>query len=287
MSKTIKIQILHQLALNAIKNETFQKAVVDKSVDQKLITAAYHEAAGNEAYHETMLGRLMFSQIEKLKTWFVDYLTGNGGNIAEDATVDSTETDGATDILLQVSDRFNNGYVKTLARLSQKYVEDRCIHLWWAPVSKELSALYLSLADDDLAGILACFTKTAPEAPAYRFPIRIDISYPILPQRGNIPGFITPENTNIITPEMLYGNPWMISEGDVSEISYTLSGENGVAPIDDIVVRADHPCCQPCFNGDGQWCIRGVRTGYSIITLFSRHNDQVFAKFSVRVTPNE
>ena len=43
MSKTIKIQIIHSLALNSAKNETYQKGVVDQAVDAKLITAAFHE----------------------------------------------------------------------------------------------------------------------------------------------------------------------------------------------------------------------------------------------------
>ena len=66
MSKTIKIQILHALAMNSAKNETFQKGVVDKAGDPKLIQAAFHEQAGNEQYHEAMLGRYRFSQIELL-----------------------------------------------------------------------------------------------------------------------------------------------------------------------------------------------------------------------------
>ena len=54
MSKNIKIQIIHSLALNSAKNETYQKAIVDKAVDQKLVVAAFHQMASNEAYHETM-----------------------------------------------------------------------------------------------------------------------------------------------------------------------------------------------------------------------------------------
>lgn len=283
MSKNIKIQIIHSLAMNSAKNETFQKGVVDKAVDPKLITAAFHEQAGNEQYHEAMLGRYMFSQIEVLKTFFTDYLTG-GGNLAEDATIDSTEANGITEIMLNVSDRFNDGYVKTLARLSQKFVEDRMVYLWWHSVSKEFAAIYLGASEEDKTAIQNCFHKTAPDAPSYKWPTAIEIRYPILPERGQVPGYITPDNKDVVPPEILFSNPWIISLGSETEISYTLSGEDGAMPIDDIIVRADNPaCCQPFIMNNGRWCIQGQKTGFTIVTLYSRHDDTVFASFAVRI----
>jgi hypothetical protein len=224
-----------------------------------------------------MLQRSMLTQIEKLKTYFSDYLTGDG-NLAEDATISSTEEGGVSEIVLNVSDRFNNGYVKTLARLAQKYVEDRMIHLWWLPVSKEFASIYATAAEDDLEGIKGCFHKTAPGKPVYQFPTAIDIRYPRIP--GN--GYITPANKTVPT-ETLFNNPWVISRGSMCDISYVLSGEDGNKPIDDIVVRADNPCCNPFIQPNGCWGVEGVSIGYAIITLFSRHNDQVFAKFAIRV----
>lgn len=285
MSKIIKIQIIHSLALNSAKNETYQKGVVDKAVKPELIQAAYHEQAGNEAYHETMLQRSLLTQIEMLKTYFHKYLTG-GGNIAEDATIDSTEENGITEIILNVNDRFNNGYVKTLARLSQKYVEDRMIHLWWLPVSKEFASIYVQAAAEDLEGIQSCFYKVAPTPPRYKYPTGIEIRYPIIPERNQVPGYITPNNEALIDPEILFSNPWLIGRGQNSNISYTLTGENDEKPIDDIVIRVDNGCCMPCLNTKGNWYLKGMNTGYSIVTLVSRHNDKVFAKFAVRIVDN-
>lgn len=283
MSKTIKIQILHELAMNSAKNETYQKGVVDKAVDQKLITAAFHEQAGNENYHETMLGRYMFSQIEVLKTFFTDYLTG-GGNVAEDATIDSTEENGVTEILLKVSDRFNNGYVKTLARLSQKFVEDRMVYLWWLSVSKEFAAIYGTAAEEDKETIKSCFNKTAPEAPTFKFPTAIEIRYPIIPERNGMPGYINPKNKESVQPEFLFSNPLIIGVGEETEISYTLEGENGRKPIDDIVVRVDDAhICGVGLQGS-RWCCWGRNCGYTTVTLYSRHDDNVFVRFAVRVT---
>ena len=283
MSKTIKIQILHALAMNSAKNETFQKGVVDKAVDPKLIQAAFHEQAGNEQYHEAMLGRYMFSQIELLKTFFVDYLTGDG-NISEDATIDSSEEDGYTEIVLRVSDRFNNGYVKSIARLSQKFVEDRMIYLWWHSVSKDFAAIYGNAAEEDRAALMNCFNKTAPSAPEYNFPTAIELRYPIIPERKGVPGYITPDNKDTVQPEFLFTNPWIIGRGEESEISYILTGENDKKPVDDIIVRCDNSCCAATIGDNGRWCIKAKSRGYTIVTLFSRHNDQVFNKFAVRVT---
>lgn len=284
--KTIKIQILHELAINSAKNETYKKGVIDKAVDPKLVEAAYHEQAGNEAYHEALLQRSLLTQIEVLKTKIVPYLTG-GGNIAEDATIDSTEQDGVTEILLSVSDRFNDGLVKSLARLSQKFVEDRMIHLWWVPVSDAFAKLYASVAQDDLNAALACFTKSAPTAPKYKYPTDIILKYPILPTNANnIPGIITPENQDNVPAELLYDNPWLMGVGQDTELSYTLTGEDDEAPIDDIVVRCDNPkCCHTFIDDKGRWNINGRCPGYALVTLFSRHNDKVFATFAVRITP--
>ena len=285
MSKTIKIQIIHSLALKSAKDETFQKGVVDKAIDQKLITAAFHEQAGNEAYHEAMLKRSMLTQIEQLKVYFSDYLTGDG-NIVEDATISSTEENGVTEIMLKVSDRFNNGYTKSLARLSLKFVEDRMIHLWWLPVSKEFAAIYAGAAEEDLAGIMRCFQKTAPSAPVYNFPTAIEIRYPIIPERNGVPGILTTSAGSAIEPEMLFSNPYLIGRGEESEISYELTGENEQKPIDDIIVRCDNPCtCNASIGNNGRWCLNAVGVGYAIVTLFSRHNDQVRAQFAVRVAP--
>ena len=283
MSKTIKIQILHALAISSAKNETYQKGVVEKAADPKLVAAAFHEQAGNETYHEAMLKRFLFTQIEKLKTYFADYLTGEG-LLSQDATIDSSEADGVTTILLSVSDRFNDGYVKTLARLSQKYVEDRMIHLWWVPVSKDFATLYAGVAEDDIAAILNCFHKTAPKAPSYQWPASIIVSFPIMPTRNGIPFSFGPNSEGVNTPEILFGNPWLMGIGDNTEITYEIVGENGEAVMDDVVVRADNGCCQPFLTQEGRWALRACCKGHTIVTLFSRHNDNVFAKFAVRIT---
>ena len=281
MSQTIKITLLKALAVNTAKNETFQTGVVDKAADQKAVTVAYHESAGDDAYHERMLARGFFTQCEMLKTWFSEYLTGSG-NTADDALVSSEESDDSVEISLKVSDRFNLGYVKTLARLGQKYVEDRMVHLWWASSDDKKSAYYAKLADEDLAGITQCFNKTAPSAPSYSFPDSITLQFPILDERAAVPagspaGYVVPVDT-------LMSYPYIIAVGEETEITYALACKSGRKPTDDIIVRADDGCCMPCLDDCGRWQVRGIKPGLSVITLQSRHDDTVFARFALRVT---
>ncbi len=278
MSKIIKITLLKELAVNSVKNDTFKAGVIDKADDQKKITKAYHESAGDDEYDERMLARGFFSQCEMLKTWFSEYLTGSG-NTVDDPLVSSDESGESVEISLRVSDRFNLGYVKTLARLGQKYVEDRMLHLWWSTSDEKKAVFYAKLAEEDLAGITQCFNKTAPSAPSYNFPDSITLSFPIIDSRANVP-----DASGIVFADTLMSYPYIIAAGEETEITYVLSCESGKKPVDDIIVRADDGCCMPCLDELGRWQVRGIKPGISIITLQSRHDDRVFARFALRVT---
>lgn len=277
MAQVIKITLLKDLAVNSAKNETFKTGVIDKAADQKNVTVAYHESAGDDQYDERMLARAFFTQCEMLKTWFSEYLVG-GGLPADTPLVSSEESEDSVEITLRVSDRFNIGYVKTLARLGQKYVEDRMIHLWWATSDEKKAAFYAKLAEEDLAAITQCFNKTAPAAPAYNFPDNITLSFPIIDQRATVPAGDT------VPADTLMSFPCIIAVGEETEITYILSCTSGKKPVDDIIVRADDGCCMPCLDRLGRWQVRGIKPGISIITLQSRHDDRVSARFALRVT---
>lgn len=282
MAQVLKIQFIQSLILNSVKNETYQSGQYIKADNDKAVKTAYHASAGDEQYHERMLQRAMFTQVEKLKTWFSEYLTGPG-NAADDPLVSSEEKDDSITILLRVSDRFVMGYVKTLARLGQKYIEDRMIHLWWAPFDEKRSELYAKLAIEDLEGIMRCFNKSAPEAPSYSFPERIDLQFPILDERATVPAGSPADY--VVPVDTLMSYPYIIAVGDETEITYVLSASTGKKPTDDIVVRADDGCCMPCLDSVGRWQVRGISPGMTIVTLFSRHDDQVFTRFALRVVP--
>lgn len=274
----IKITLIQSLIINSVKNETFLRGNVAKATNPQLTETAFHTQAGDEQYHEDILARAMFSQAERLKTWFSEYLTARG-NTAEDALISSEEKDGTIDIMLRVSDRFNTGYTKTIARLSQKYVEDRMLHLWYAATDpdEKKSAIYMQLAEDDLVGIKKCFAKTPPKRPTYNFPTAIILRFPVTG--------VNNQPTGVVLPLSHFVDPYILAKGSDTEITYTLTGENGSMPIDDIVVRVDNPCCTPFLTDDGKWSLHGEREGMAVVTLFSRHNDQISVWFPVRVTP--
>jgi hypothetical protein len=282
MSKHIKIPLIKSLIINTVKNVTFKRGQVDKAADVRNTVVAYHETAGDEQYHERLLERGYYTNVELLKTRLSDYLDGTG-NIAEDPLISGEETGGTNTIVLKVSDRFNDGYVKSLARLCSRFVEDCMIADWYSSFDDKRSAYFAQLAERDLASVRLSFAKTSPKAPAYQFPTAINLRYPVIPERDGIPGYVTPDNRGLIDPVQLYGNPWIISRGDESEISYTISGEDGAMPLDDIIVRCDDPCCEACVASDGGWLLKACSPGFTIVTLFSRHDDTVFAKFAVRI----
>lgn len=285
MSKHIKFTLFKGLIINTVKNVTFESGQVEKGSDARNVVPSYHKIAGDEEYHERMLARGYYTNVELLKTRLSDYLDGSG-NIAEDPLVSDEERDGTNDIILKVSDRFNDGYTKSLARLCSRFIEDSMIADWYAILDDKKSAYFAALAEKDMASIMQAFTKTAPQAPTYRFPTKIELRYPILHERDGIPGVLTPDNSGHVQAVQLYANPWTIGLGDDSEISYIITGENGLRPIDDIIVRCDNVlCCRPELTDAGRWNLHALSCGFTVVTLFSRHNDQVFNKFAVRIVP--
>lgn len=283
MSKHIRITIIKSLIIDSVKNVTFERGQIDKAIDQRNTASAYHEIAGDETYHERLLARGYYTNIEMLKTRLASYLDGIG-NLADDPTVDDEEADGTNELVFKVSDRFNDGLTKSLARLCSRFIEDSMIADWYAILDDKRASYFTALAEKDMASIHLSLSKIPPIPPTYIYPTAIEIRYPIIRERNNIPGFITPENSGTVQPITLYSNPWYIAIGDEAELSYVLSGENDKKPIDDIIIRCDNTCCHISINNEGHWCIKGCSEGYTIVTLFSRHNDRVYAKFAVRVT---
>lgn len=284
MSKHIKFTLIKSLIINTVKNVTFKRGLADKGADARNTVSAYHETAGDEQYHERLLERGYYTNMELLKTRLSDYLDGPG-NIADDPLISEQEKDGTNEVILKVSDRFNDGYVKSLARLCSRFIEDSMIADWYAILDDKKSAYFMQLAEKDMASVMQAFTKSAPAPPAYRFPTAIQLRYPVLPEREGIPGILTPDNSGHIQPLQLCDNAWPIALGEDSEISYILTGEDGRMPIDDIIVRCDSPCCRPEITPEGHWQLHAASTGFTVVTLFSRHNDQVYNKFAVRVIP--
>ena len=92
MNNTIQLTLNKPLIFNSVKNETFLRGQVIKAADGKLITEAYHEQAGDEAYQERILSRGLYTNLEELKTYLSDYLTDSGQSSADNIYTDEEGT---------------------------------------------------------------------------------------------------------------------------------------------------------------------------------------------------
>ena len=250
MDKTIKLTLSKSLILNSVKNETFLRGQVIKAADQKLITEAYHEQAGDEAYQEAILNRGFYTNLEELKTHFSDYLTSSGQSSADN--IYSDEEDGNIIIHLLVSDRFNEGYTTSLARLSSKYIEEAMLMDWWKPINEKQSALYLQFVERDLQAIRRCFNKTAPVAPTYQYPTTLEVN----------------------------GSAIDIGIGEEHTVTYAISD----GAIDDIECRVEDRRLIDVGRSEEGFTIIGRQLGHTYIQLYSRHNEELTATIHVYVT---
>lgn len=249
MNATITLTLKKSKIIESVKNETFYHGQVIKSADQKSIAEAYNEQAGDEAYHEAILSRAMYTHLEELKTHLSAYLSSLGlqsaGNI--------TTTENGDDIVLAivVGGRFNKGYATPLARLSSKYIEEAMLMEWWKPVNEKQSALYSQFVERELANIKRCFISNAPSAPVYRYPSELSVSTQSL----------------------------VIGVGEQSTITYTISDGS----TDDIAICAN-PCKINYTLTEGVLTIEGRQKGKTYVTLYSRHNPELCQNIIVTVS---
>lgn len=250
MDRTITITLVKSVILTNVKNETFLRGQVVKAADQRLITEAYHEQAGDEAYQEAILNRGLQMYLEELKTHFSDYLTSNGQSSGDN--ISSTENDGNIVITLVVSDRFNTGYTDSLAKLSAKYIEEAILMDWWKPINEKQSALYGQFVERDLQAIKRCFNKTAPVAPSYKYTTLLELP----------------------------GHAIDIGIGEEYTITYTISD----GAIDDIEIRIeDMNICEAGRTKEG-FTVIGKQLGHTYVELYSRHNQELTNVVHVYVT---
>ena len=251
MDRTISLNLSKSLILNSVKNETFLRGQVVKAADQKLITEAYHEQAGDEAYQEAILNRGLYTNLEELKTHFSDYLTSTGQSTGDN--IYSDEEGDNIIISLVVSDRFNTGYTSSLARLSSKYIEEAMLMDWWKPINEKQSALYAQFVERDLQAIKRCFNKTAPVAPSYKYTTQLELP----------------------------GHAIDIGIGEEYTLTYTISD----GAIDDIEIRIeDSVICEAGRTTKEGFTIVGKQLGHTYVELYSRHNPELTNVVHVYVT---
>ena len=250
MDKTITLTLVKALIIEAVKNETFLTGQVEKAAEEKLIAHAYHEQAGDETYQERLLERALYTNLGDLLSHLSDYISPDSS-----ATGDNNyyaESGGSIVLYIVVSQRFNNAYTDSLAKLCSKYIEESMLMDWWKPVNEKQSALYAQFVERDLQAIKRCFNKTAPTAPTVPYTQSLSVT----------------------------GSTVELEVGELHNITYTLSDN----AIDDIEIRIEDSHIVNAGRDEHGFLLVGKAIGHTYVELYSKHNESVSQVIQVYVT---
>lgn len=260
----IKFQIVKSVVVEAVKSTTYLKGKIDDASNNGASKYSYQETAGDDEVHERTLTHDFDSALEILKTFFVDYIVPTPQTIGDNIIYYDNKTDDVVTFTLDVSRRYNGTLTDALARLSARYVEDYMIYQWWLKTTNQKQAEpYLAALSTDEVAIRKCFVLSGPKVPTVPYPTTLTARV----DGTDLDGAIT------------------LVKGENSMLSYSLND----GAIDDIEARSDCPLivevhrCQEKFA----FTLKPKNTGYTIITLFSRHNDKVRTDIEVLVTEEE
>lgn len=285
----IKLVLSKKEILQRVKAKSHIKGESDRNENESAnsVRRTYVQQAGDDTDSEFLLLSSLRTGVDRFKTVVVEYVVtfDDGADTADNIHDNlSDTTEDVFTIFLNVSERFNPAMTQPLTDHASAYVENQMLYDWYLPLAPEIAKNFASAAAAVQIEIVRSFIKTRPKVPTYKYPTEIIMRYPIIPDRDGMPGYITPENKELVQPEMLFDNPWIMGIGQESEISYTLRSEqDDFSPMDDIVVRADNPYICQVGLSKGRWNCKGCRQGYTVVTLYSRHNDQVFCQFAIRI----
>lgn len=249
----IKIELVLSLILQAVKDETHLKSVIDRSTDDKAAKVAYNEDAGDEEFHERKLLRGIYTSLDMLKAELVEYLDNVGYTVADNVII--TSIDSATDsitIMFDVNESFNKAFTDSLARLFSKFIEDSVLVLWWGPINQNQASFYTNLQQMDLVGIRKAFTKKASTSLATPY-------------------------TSAITLE---GSQVSMLCHEEETVTYTIDDNC----IDDIEIECSSRIIQ--WNRDPRnhsLTIKAIHKGVCDIRLFSIHDESVSVNLRVIV----
>ena len=285
----IKLLLSKEEILQRVKAKTTLKARADRATAKESsdsVRYSHNEEAGGDTDSDFLLLSSLRTALGRFKTVVADYVIATDGTPTADNIHDnlSNTTVDVFTITMEVSERFNQAFTQPLADHASSYIECQMLYDWYHPFAPEVAKNMAAAAAAVQVEINQCFIKVRPKVPTYKYPTEIIMRYPIIPDRDGMPGYITPENKELVQPEMLFANPWIMGIGQESEISYTLRSEqDDFSPMDDIVVRADNPYICQVGLSKGRWNCRGCHQGYTVVTLYSRHIDQVFCQFAIRI----
>lgn len=259
--KTVTLQLVISLIMESVKAETYIKGRIDKSVDDKAAALAYNEEAGDETFHERKLFRTMHTSLSRLKAKIGDYIATAQNGEADNIFSSVAEDNDTITITLNVSDRFNEAFAEPLAKLCSKYIEDYMLFLWWGTFNVKQAEFYRTIAEVDMQDILSCFAKTSPYIPETNYTSTITLTDP---------PFI----------ETQLGSTIRVKTGE----SFTVTYQTDDSCVDDVMARSDSPYVQPGQKRGKSFTLKAVSPGVSVVTLFSRHDEDIRKDISIIVS---
>lgn len=260
----IKLNLIIPVIVEAVKAETYIKGTIDRASgnDQHASNAvAFHETAGDEEVHERKIMRGIYTSSDKLCSFIQDYLAESNNTIGDNAIVNVNETTGVIELKISLTNRFRKPNSNSLARLCSKFIEDQTLVWWWGAIGNANQIqFYQAMLTEDKDAILRLFIKTAPTA--VEVPYTSEVS-------------ITDSDGDAIASTGI-----SIDANDSFTIKYELD-EN---VLDDIEVISDNGNVTISRLDNHQIKITGKRNGVSNVTLYSIHDETVYASVKVTVT---
>ena len=256
----IKFQIIKSVAIEAVKSTTYLKAKVDSAADENAVKVGFNEAAGDDEVHENLLTHDFQTALEMMKTLLAEYLVPTAQSVGDNIIYYNDKDDDIVEFVLNASRRCNGTLTDTLARLVAKYVEDYMIFQWWTKTTnlKQAEIYQASLAVDEKS-IRRCFVLSGP-------------TLPTIPYTKHLTAKVDGSEED--------GAVTIALENKEETLSYSI--DNGA--IDDIEARSDDPSVLEIHRSPEPYTfsLNPVNTGVAIVTLFSRHSDDL--KVEVEVT---
>ena len=256
----IKFQIIKSVVIEAVKSTTYLKAKVDSAADENAVKVGFNEAAGDDEVHENLLTHDFQTALEMMKTLLAEYLVPTAQSVGDNIIYYNDKDDDIVEFVLNASRRCNGTLTDTLARLVAKYVEDYMIFQWWTKTTnlKQAEIYQASLAVDEKS-IRRCFVLSGP-------------ALPTIPYTKHLTAKVDGSEED--------GAVTIALENKEETLSYSI--DNGA--IDDIEARSDDPSVLEIHRSPEPYTfsLNPVNTGVAIVTLFSRHSDDL--KVEVEVT---
>lgn len=172
--KKITLTLRKDLILEAVRTDTYLTGQSEKTIDGANNARSFTEQAGNDQFHERKLQRTLYGAVGRFEVELADFIDSSIGQYEDPDhpgetyySIDNTLTDAEEEFTIYffTSSRFNEGLIKPMSQLAQEYLINKMVAMWWVAMKPDLANVYTVYANESLASIRKCLTKTSPETP--------------------------------------------------------------------------------------------------------------------------